>query len=392
MEVYILDGLLRRTVVVDIFESLIWTERWAEIGDFELVLYSNRQNRSLFVRDVKLATNTSYRVMVVETVEDSIGTDGKRMLKVKGRSLEKILEDRIIRWSNSSLTAEPSWNFTPAPPGDIARYMFQRICIEGGLNSKDVIPFFTWGSHYPADTIPDPSYNINWNQEPDTLLNAIKSICDLYEFGFRLTRYFDTSQLFFNVYSGSDRTVLQSILPPVVFSPELDNLENINELSSSDKVKNVAHVVSDQGFVEVYADGVDPTAAGFDRRVLLVKAENLEGSPTSTQITDYLTQRGREELSLLRPWFAFDGEISQSNEYVYDVHYHLGDLVSMMNTDGALNTMRVTEQIFVDDAEGERAYPTLITYETIDPGTWASWQYDKTWSTMSDTEFWNTQP
>jgi hypothetical protein len=40
MEVYILDSLLRRTEVVDQFESCIWTERFSEHGEFEIDIKS----------------------------------------------------------------------------------------------------------------------------------------------------------------------------------------------------------------------------------------------------------------------------------------------------------------------------------------------------------------
>jgi hypothetical protein len=48
MEVFILDSLLRRSQVVDKFESLIWTERFSEIGDFELDLKSTLEARGQF--------------------------------------------------------------------------------------------------------------------------------------------------------------------------------------------------------------------------------------------------------------------------------------------------------------------------------------------------------
>jgi hypothetical protein len=96
MEVYILDSLYRRIEVVDKFESLIWTERWDDIGDFELHIPSSASAKALFHPDVNIATNDSVRVMTVETVEDTLDDEGRKMYKVKGRSIEKITEDRFM--------------------------------------------------------------------------------------------------------------------------------------------------------------------------------------------------------------------------------------------------------------------------------------------------------
>src|SRR4051812_3326312 len=97
MEVYILNSLFQRVDVVDKFESFIWTERYSGWGDFELHLHSTLENRNKFPTGIRLGLNESNYVMEVENIEDSLNDNGSQMLIVKGRSLEKILEDRIAR-------------------------------------------------------------------------------------------------------------------------------------------------------------------------------------------------------------------------------------------------------------------------------------------------------
>jgi hypothetical protein len=53
--------------------------------------------------------------------------------------------------------------------------------------------------------------------------------------------------------------------------------------------------------------------------------------------------------------------------------------------------MKVTEQIFVQDREGERAYPTLTLNTFINTGSWLSWNNNKTWSELT-TEVWAELP
>ena len=101
-----------------------------------------------------------------------------------------------------------------------------------------------------------------------------------------------------------------------------------------------------------------------------------------------MIQRGNEELAKHRSFSAFDGEIDPNSSYKYGTHYYLGDLVEIRDVDGATNVMRVTEQIFVEDAEGERAYPTLAINLFINTGSWLSWENAQVWEDFT-TEHWD---
>jgi hypothetical protein len=389
MELYTLDSLLRREQVVDRYESLIWTERFAAFGDFELLLHSTLENRTMFKTGTKLALNESYRVMTVETIEDKTNADGVSLMTVKGRSLEAILEDRVAKKTLSDLTVEPQWGIT-GTVGAITDAIFRCTCTNVTteyLDPADVIPFYVQGTIFPADTIALPTEQITVWLDPETVYKTIKDLCDLYDIGFRLVRNFDTSQLYFNIYAGSDRTTSQTTLSPVVFSPDLDNLQNTTELTSIETYKNVAYVFSPVGFEIVYPLGIDPTIDGFERHVLLVHATDIEeGDPVVASAM--MVRRGLDELSKNRQYSAFDGELNQNSAYKYGLHYNLGDLIEMRNVDGLTNKMQVTEQIFVSDKEGERSYPTLAINQFIEPGSWLAWDYNQVWEDLGPTEYW----
>lgn len=388
MELYTLDPLLRREAVVDRFESLIWTERFQEFGDFQLDIFSTQSTRSLFKTGTRLAMNESNYVMVVETVEDAEDSEGRRKLTVKGRSLESILTDRVAKESLSDLTTSPKWTIT-LPPADVARKIFHDICVTGVLDPNDVIPFITEGSFLSPDTILEPIDPITVELDPQPVYDAIVDICNVWTLGFRILRHYDLSELYFDVYSGSNRTSSQTTLPPVIFTPELDNLQNTKELTSVDKAKNVAYVYSPAGFAMVYGLGVDPEVEGFERRVLVVNATDITSE--NPDVPSALAQRGNEELAKYRTYQAFDGEVSQFSQFKYGRDYNLGDLVETRNLSGVTNNMRVTEQIFVSDREGDRSYPTLTLNTFINTGSWLSWLNNRVWSELTDEE-WIDQP
>jgi hypothetical protein len=384
MEIYTLDPLLRRDRVFDVFESLIWTERFKTHGDFELDIFSTPDSRRTFVPSTLLAMNKSHYVMMVETVEDSVNAEGKKMLKVQGRSLEALLLDRVAKNSLADLTTSPTWVITDEP-AEIARKIFHDICVTGILDTQDIIPFINEGTFLAAGTIDEPVDPITVELEPMTVYDAEAQICGVYNLGFRMLREYDMSKLWFDVYPGSNRTTSQSTLSPVVFSPGLDNLQNTKELTTIENAKNVAYVFSPAGFRTVYAEDVDPTTEGFGRHVLVVNASDI--TDENPDVTAALIQRGKEELAKTRAYQAFDGEISQNSSYVYGVHYNLGDLIEIRNEDSVTNVMRVEEQIFVDDREGERSYPTFALNNFINAGSWLAWQNSKMWSELGSEEW-----
>jgi len=392
MEVYTLDALLRRTEVVDVFDSLIWTERFQKEGDFQLNVNSTSSNKKLFSSGTMLALNESKRIMVCETYEDAVSSEGEKSLKVTGRSLEKMLYDRVARGSMSSTTTEPKWSLS-GTPGAIMRKIFHDICVTGTLDVADKIPYIYEGTILPASTISETTTVVNIDIEPMSVGDALNQIGTQYDLGYRLLRNGDNSQIYFDVYSGSDRTTGQTGLPAVIFSPDLGNLQDTKALVSDAAYKNCAYVFAPNGFKVVWLDGIDPATAGFEKRILIVKADDITLA-AGAALDAALIQRGQQELSQNRQISAFDGEITQYSDYKYGVDYQLGDLIELRNTDGSTNKMRVTEQIFVSDKEGDRNYPTLSVNQFITPGSWLSWDSNQKWADLdlNTTAVWSNQP
>lgn len=381
MELYVLDALNRRQYVIDQFTSLIWTERWQTYGDFQLNIPSTFGARALLKQDTWLALDRSNYVMRVESVEDDNNSDGSRILIIKGRTIEALMDDRAA--------PRATWTLAPAA---IARDMFHQSCVTGTWDVGDIIPGVVEGSFMPASTILEPADPITIVIDKIATLSdgIITQICSKYDLGFRLLRQDSTGELYFEIYAGSDRTSDQTTLTPVVFSTNLDNLQNTKELTDISKAKNVAYVQKSDGTSTiVYGDGVDPTVESFERRVLIVDASSLT-SPTTAQ----LTQAGLEALAAARTNYLFDGEVSQQSQYSYGTDYNLGDLVEQQNSDGVATNMRVTEQIFTQDNTGQKSYPTLVSYIVINSGSWLDWNNNKAWFDLDSdtTDVWGNQP
>jgi hypothetical protein len=380
MDLYILDSLYRRVEVVDTYESLIWSERMRAAGDFELHIESTLANRNLFAPGLRFGVNVSNRVMTIDTVQDNTDDEGRRMLKITGGSLESVLKQRVL----ATIVETEAWvNYQSAEdvPAAIARDLFHHICVAGNLNAGDIISGVTEGTFYPADTIDEPTDVIIYQPDIQDLYTALTDLCQPYAMGFRLVVHPTTRALYFDVYMGSDRTTAQTTLAAVVFSPDLDNLKNTNRLSSSSVYKNVAYVINDTDTEVVYRLDVDPSVAGFERRVIYVPVDNGLTS-------DQMIQKGNEALGLNDRYEALDGQLPTLTRYVYETDYYLGDLVELRDDDGTTAKMQVTEQIFISDKEGFRGYPTLSANSFIFPGSWATEGAAVEWDDMT-TEEWD---
>lgn len=397
MDVYILDNHLRRTEMVESFESMIWTERFSAWGDFQLDIDPVLAERDLFVQGTPIAINKSERVMVVDTAQIAHNEDGKKILTVKGKSLEAVLEQRPNQYGFFAGDPAIEVAFSSATPGATIRGLLDSCTRVNTQIPEDNLPFLVSGTiNSTSGAIAEYSEAVLLRTNLDTLYNTVKNIADIYHLGFRLVwrEGMDPlggaipSKLYWEVYTGWNRTTLQSVNDPVVFSEALDNLTDTVELTSTAGWKNIAYVFHTEQSRIVYASGIDPSISGFDKKVLIVDASDISDL-TGTPLATAMDQRGREELAKNDIAIGFDGKIPQNSAYIYGTHYKLGDLVEQRSASGIITNMTVTEQIFVSDTTGEKNYPTLTYLSTTSPGTWNSIAAGRVWYDYT-TEVWAT--
>lgn len=345
MDLYTLDpATFRREALIENFESAIWTDRYAQYGDLSMVVEPTINMMSRLKPGTLVGFDQSRRIMRVVSSYRSQNSDGKISLKVDGRSLETILDDRVARIALNNTT----WNLT-GTIGQIITSMVSQICGAASVISPaDTIPSLTVTDSSGATAILKVEIKLG------TVYERVKELCDSYDLGFRLTQVQPNSTaLNFSVYSGTNRTVAWG----VEFSSNLENLQETSSLVSNDGYKNVAYVISVNGSRIVNASG-GFSSNGFTRRVLPVDATDIT-LPAGTALNDALDLRGRQALSDHRASKLFDGSIGSNYPYKFNTDYFLGDLVPLIDDDNSRQIMRVTEYIWSIDKEGVKAYPTL---------------------------------
>lgn len=462
MDLYVLNSSFQRIYIIDNYESLTWVERFNELGDVKLTINWSKENVNRLKTGSILSINSSNRLMIIDSVESKLTEEGSRVLEVSGTSAETILSNRVAKKNKDGLKKDVADWLLNGTPGWVLRTIFNTICRNNTVFPNDNIPYLQAGTIMPSSSNAEPTEIIEYEVPPDSVLQIFLDLCDKYSLGFRLVHQFDEPKLYFDVYTGNDRTTYQTTRSAVVFSSEMNNIKNTSELTTINEEKNIAYVYHDFRFEQVVSDNVKSGITGFDRKVLYLDVNDIKLPERPYEIPDdqkdaikaaqdkvgeneeikealnelsnrkrltseqraailvyidrvalkpaervfirnaintswaynaaedsYLSpimrQRGFAELAKYRRIFAMDGEIPENTQYVYNRHYHLGDFVEMRSPDGAINRMRVVEQVFSSDSTGVSSFPSLIVDETFAPDTWLGWDPDQTWSAATGT-------
>jgi hypothetical protein len=181
---FVFDDLLRPSTLIEGYESFIWTERYSSAGDFQIVTKSTHETRTLLMPETYIGRVGSTYVMKIDTVSDDTATDGSRKLTITGKSLEALLDDRVAMPGTDDLTTTPNWVLN-GTPGDIARELFNRVCVEAAIDPGDSIPFYQFGQYNPPGSLGESQDLITVTAAPDTLYSTLKQLCDTYSLGFR---------------------------------------------------------------------------------------------------------------------------------------------------------------------------------------------------------------
>jgi len=352
MEVLVLDSNFQGLTLLEAFESLIWTERFCAFGDFEVYAPIDAVILNALKYDNYLWVENSDYVMVVEDWKIVTDPVNGNKISVTGRSLESILDRRII-WKQTIL----SGNFQT----EVERLLNENA-ISPEISARHIPNLIFEASTDPIIT----ALTIDTQFTGDNLYDAIQVLCAVNDIGFHISLS-DNGSLVFKLYSGTDRSYAQFLNPHVIFSNEFENIDNGTFIGSTKSLKTVTLVAGEGEGVDRKTTSVDASTGageGLTRRELFTDARDISSTTDSGTLTpaDYLillSQRGTEKLSLQTTTESFDGQIEPSTNFKYGVDFFLGDIVQIENEYGMESRTRVVETIRSQNVSGIEVYPTF---------------------------------
>ena len=369
MDLTLLNTSFETQAVLDHYISAIWTDRYYEAGDFELYLPASKAALNLFKRGDYICNPESEHLMIVESIELSTDAEKGDTIKVTGRSLESILDRRIV-WGQEFYNG----NLQDA----IHTILNNSIISPKDANRK--IPGFI----FKASTDPHiTGLTLTAQYFGDNVYSIIKSVCENHHVGWKVTLESDF-KFVFEMYYGINRSYSQNENPYVVFSPNFDNLINSNYVTSYKSMKNVVLIGgTGDGYSKKTAEY--GAATGLYRRELSSDQSSLsktytteEGEQkefTDDEYSNQMKQKGKDDLENNTETNAFDGEVSPNFEYTYGDDYLLGDLVQIQNAYGSGMESRIIEIVYSDSTEKKSVYPTFQADTKTSPDQYTSLNY-----------------
>ncbi|MDD3229763.1 MAG: siphovirus ReqiPepy6 Gp37-like family protein [Oscillospiraceae bacterium] len=352
MEALVMDTSFVSVDVVDTFDSFIWAERYSRCGDFEILTPVDGSFLNMLIPDYYLYMNGSEKVMIIEGREISTDPEEGNHLVFTGRSLESILDRRIV-WRQTIL----SGNFQDG---------ILTLLNENAISPTDpnrIIPGLIF---VPSADPVITELTIQAQFTGDNLYVAIQSLCETKGIGFKIT--LTENNLFkFELYAGVNRSYDQFVNPYVVFSPKFDNILSSNYVETKRAEKTVT-LVAGEGEGAARKTAVVGTGVGLSRREMFTDARDISstvdgGELTPEQYTSQLEQRGAEKLSENTFISLFEGQVDASTLYKYGVDFFMGDILQLANEYEMEAKTRVVELIRSQSAAGEDIYPTFAAVE-----------------------------
>lgn len=390
MELLTLDSNYQPAELVERYASLLWTERYSTVGDFQLVTTDVERMLNLLPLESLVSLRESTVPMLVEVHKVEKGLNGAPVLTVTGRSFESVLERRVtvrISTSNGGVTySKIPWIVPARISSDAAYYAIRKIIgdpvdrrIESGLTQGEInatpsiryqlslqAGWLSVNDELPMVDLPLPSDFIyvepnditpeyQFEIKAGNLYSVVIEFLAANHHGLKAVRPGQgETKIGIEIYNGADLT------NTVVFDAKFDQFEGATYLLSEAGSTNWAYVISKTAFEQVSKTTLTPPdtgPTGLDRRVTLVDISGEEGVDTP----EARRTRGLIELYKYNATALFDGQISEQVAAGYNTDYFLGDIIRLDGEYGLSEFVRVAEFIRSEDNTGSKAYPTFET-------------------------------
>lgn len=368
MDIYVRDRNLKIIDLIDDAQSVIWTTRFYECGDFELYMIANEKNLNKVRQGYFLTREDDDAIMVIEHINIKTNIEDGNYLTVSGRCVESLLERRCMVYHKASSSMQNS---------SLIHALFTMVLndMHDTNDSHRIISIIANDDKYFKDILPKDksTVKINHYNYLGNYLDTLLSICkaEKYGLGFKLDKINGEPKLFLAAFKGVDRSSGQTELPRVIFSNEYSNLLNSNYDKNSADFKNCAIVFGegegyDRKMTQAWHDE-NNKSSDLDLYEMFVDARDIsskgEGDTTLSD-EDYRTlliNRGKEKLSEQNIIEEFDGEVAPDINYEYKKDYFLGDVVTIENEYGISQTVRITAITECEDENGYYYIPTFTT-------------------------------
>lgn len=347
MNFYLLNSNLERIDIIDDYKSYIWTNRFSQPGDFEILLpvtdkyLKEIQKDCIFIREGQESNGMIvYNKQILNDVEEG------DTLIIKGFCAKALCDRRII-WDQTNLNSK-------------LEYALRRLVEENAINPIDsdrIIPNMILGE------IKGYEETVSAQFTGTNLGVALTDLCKTAGFGYDVLLDLENGKFVFTVLKGADRSHLQEDNQCVIFSEDYDNLLSSSYELNTENYKNVGKVAGEGEGTARKSVSIG-SESGLSRYETFVDARDIssnEGEITEEEYNNLLTQRGNEKIAESITEEKVSGEIVKDYNYTFGIDYFLGDKVSLIDKHGIEMTPQIVEVIESEELEN---FDTIVKFES----------------------------
>ena len=384
MDFRILDTDFKPVDTLDLFESIIWTARFYEAGDFELytpinerLLSAVRVGYYVFSDQFYNAVTDRAILMIVESIEITSDPENGNKIKVTGRDLKSLLDRRIV-WGQRNFKTNDNLetvitsllNENAISPADWSK-TYQAgdggsitVAVSGATRQLTNLTYESIEYDFPGI---DGDYQYNG----ETLYDVFNEMLQRFNIGWEVLYDFTTGKFVLKLRPQEDHTYEQTVNNPLIFSPSFENLRNSNYIESSSTEKNAALITGEGDEYNVMYNTIGETIAGLDRKEMNVSASDIsrtEEDGTVHSNREYLSMiktKGENELAQNIYTQTYEGTAEPTRGYVYLQDYNIGDVCEIINEWGISSKVLISEVVMSISTSD---ISTIPTFSAVDQG------------------------
>lgn len=374
-----LDSSFNAISIVDGYDSMIWTDYYNAVGDFELHGPNNDPMRKIANEAAYIFNSVTKGLVVVERPEAAYTEEDGSTLTVSGQSMSSILNRRVMPATKTI--------FFETDTGD--RRISKIICdlVDAAFEvSASVKTGRYWNKLRIVNATASTSAKLGFGTNPahnlqvtmgDELLTTVQDLCMAAGLGFRFEFSQVDGTVSFIVYEGVNRSALGS--NHILFSDLNDNLLTGREMYDRAPIKTAMLIVG--GAVDAITQEprlpqwvIDSGATGLNRREIYYQADvqdvlyKSDGTQCTMPSADYIAAlilAGTNELNApaYGVYAEYEGELLEVPGYEYGINFNLGDIIAFLLPHHAQAfPARIGGITFSDDATNGKTLAPVFDY------------------------------
>lgn len=225
IDVLVLDKNLNVAGIVDSYKSLIWANRYNDIGDCELYLDASMEYIDLLRDGYYLYRKDDEMICQIRKIEIDTSEINGNFLIVSGVDAKAFFDMRIV-WEMATCNGKVE---------DFIRSMIEKSCTRPSntartMRKENGVALFHLGAKAGFTEVTNEQVSYK------NVGEKIREYCKSYKWGYKVTLDQDSKSLYFYLYKGRD------LSDNVIFSDQFENLSSTKYVDDKSNMGNVALV------------------------------------------------------------------------------------------------------------------------------------------------------